>query len=330
MKSPVNVPHEVVEWKVSQLKAHPANGIFPDLSPHDFQAMVTDIRANGLQHPLEILPDGTLLAGHQRLRAVKKLKQETVACIVRKDLAALSPEEQEAYLLRDNLNRRNLSMLQRVRILYANLPIVEQLGRDRSLAGESPRETLLKMIEAQSGCSRKTALRWLAVAATPTPIQDAVEQGQLKLVDGEKFSHLKEKVQREAAQRIEAGESAQAVVNEVLGRQPAPSRGRNAKSLLGTLTKFVQKLESEPFQEGEARDVLRRLPTIIEQLSELQDSLAAQLPTLAAEAEAEFESQLEPRFAEILKDSSMLRPKRQKPRKNGLRLGPPRQLAAVG
>ncbi len=44
-------------WPIRKLKPHPRQSdTFPDLSE-------ADMKANGLQHPVEIFPDGTILAG---------------------------------------------------------------------------------------------------------------------------------------------------------------------------------------------------------------------------------------------------------------------------
>jgi len=54
----VNIEYQTVAFKAG----------FPDLSDADLDALAADMAANGLQHPIEILPGGVILAGHHRGR----------------------------------------------------------------------------------------------------------------------------------------------------------------------------------------------------------------------------------------------------------------------
>src|SRR5688572_12633190 len=91
-------------WPIRKLKPHPRQaGTFPDLSEADLAALTADMKANGLQHPVEILPDGTILAGHQRFLAAKALGWKTIDVIIRHDLAAGGEKAATAYFISDNL-----------------------------------------------------------------------------------------------------------------------------------------------------------------------------------------------------------------------------------
>ena len=58
------------KWKISKLKEHPKQtALFGNVSDAELAALVADIKANGLHDPVEILPDGVIVAGHQRVRA---------------------------------------------------------------------------------------------------------------------------------------------------------------------------------------------------------------------------------------------------------------------
>ena len=61
--------------------------MFGDLSQPELQALAADIKKNGLLQPIEVLPSGTVIAGHQRLRAVTLLGWDKVDCWLRHDLA---------------------------------------------------------------------------------------------------------------------------------------------------------------------------------------------------------------------------------------------------
>ena len=68
---------QLARWPIEQLKPHPRQtSLFSNLPDQAFKDLVEDLKVRGLQHPVEILPDGTLICGHQRWRAAKALGWE--------------------------------------------------------------------------------------------------------------------------------------------------------------------------------------------------------------------------------------------------------------
>jgi hypothetical protein len=57
------------DWR-KHLKVHPAAELFPPLAPDELQALVDDIRANGLQQPIVVDAEKRLLDGRNRLDAL--------------------------------------------------------------------------------------------------------------------------------------------------------------------------------------------------------------------------------------------------------------------
>ena len=55
--------------------------------PAEIEALARDMDENGLRDPVEVLPDGTLVTGHQRVRAAGLLGWEEIDVVVRHDLA---------------------------------------------------------------------------------------------------------------------------------------------------------------------------------------------------------------------------------------------------
>src|SRR5688572_7253711 len=83
------------EWRrLNDLKPHPLqSAYFDELSDSDLQDLAGDIAANGLRHPIEILarnraglPANTILAGHQRRRALLLNGETEAEVLVRYDL----------------------------------------------------------------------------------------------------------------------------------------------------------------------------------------------------------------------------------------------------
>jgi ParB-like chromosome segregation protein Spo0J len=126
---------KTAEWPLKSLKDHPRQREqFRDLGATDIDAFVADIQANGLKHPIEILPDGTILAGHQRVRAARALGWTTIRAVVRKDLAN-DAAAAEMFFISDNLNRRQLSLLDKVRCIRRAVRVGTTIAPSATRAG---------------------------------------------------------------------------------------------------------------------------------------------------------------------------------------------------
>lgn len=88
--------------------------------------MKEDIRKNGVKVELHILPDKTVICGHQRLQIAKELGIEHLRC---KTVHGLdSPDSVEEYVIKDNLLRRHMSTEQKY-IMIARLSKMYEIGR---------------------------------------------------------------------------------------------------------------------------------------------------------------------------------------------------------
>ena len=99
-----SVPPEVTEVRIGGLREHPRHReIDTQLSDAEIDLLAEDIRANGQQTPIEVTPDGVIVCGHQRVRALKKLGREVAAARVRHDLAGAGAAAVEERMINDNL-----------------------------------------------------------------------------------------------------------------------------------------------------------------------------------------------------------------------------------
>ena len=95
--------------------------LFHDEQTEYKEQLAKDIQERGILVPLIAKPDGTLLAGHNRLRIAQELKIALVP--VQYVEQTLSPSEERKFVINDNLLRRHLSQQQRLELyrkLYPN------------------------------------------------------------------------------------------------------------------------------------------------------------------------------------------------------------------
>lgn len=238
--------HQVgVKWKIARLKDHPQQAaMFGDVSEGELDALAADIRAHGLRHPVEVLPDGTVVGGHQRVRAAKKLGWKEIAVVVRRDLAAAGESAVEAHFIGDNFHRRQLTPLARARCLK-RLMELEQ-GKPSGRFGFAKTEELKARIGERMGVSLRSVNRYLLVLATPPEVQACFDAGGLSLVAAGKVALLPKSVQAEVARRIAAGERPTTVVGELTRSPTDPADPVRAFArLVSCLRKEVPRLKGQ-------------------------------------------------------------------------------------
>jgi ParB-like chromosome segregation protein Spo0J len=100
-----------------KLEPHPFSKLFPPISGDDFNALVTDIKANGLLQPI-VMYQGKILDGNNRYRAICQGNNEgryTVEEFKGTDAQA------QAYVISANIHRRHLHPEDRRKIIEALL-----------------------------------------------------------------------------------------------------------------------------------------------------------------------------------------------------------------
>ena len=93
--------------KVIELKEYEFNkDFFDDLPKGDYEALKKDIEKNGIKTELHLLPDFTVICGHQRLLVAKELGLKEVPV---KIVNIVGEDEIKEYVIKDNLLRRQLT-----------------------------------------------------------------------------------------------------------------------------------------------------------------------------------------------------------------------------
>jgi ParB family chromosome partitioning protein len=119
-----NMVQKTRKWTIARLKEHPKQAdLFGDVTDEELKALAENMRINGLQQPIEVLPDGTIVCGYQRVRAARVLGWKRIEVVVRDDLFRAGPLAVETRLIDDNFHRRQLSPLGRARCMKRHLEI---------------------------------------------------------------------------------------------------------------------------------------------------------------------------------------------------------------
>jgi len=95
----------------------------PPLSTDEFEALKADILANGIRDPIVVDEDGNILDGHHRYKICPDAPVRVVS--------GLSEAEKQAFVIRANMARRNLSPEQKKEVQRAQRKIAFQLKAEQ-------------------------------------------------------------------------------------------------------------------------------------------------------------------------------------------------------
>jgi ParB family chromosome partitioning protein len=94
---------QIEQIPIEKLKCHSKNEeYYSSLSEEKYEQIKHSIKENGIRDPLKVLPDYTIIAGHQRFRIAQELELTEVPVVI----MDISPEEAEYLLIADNDERR--------------------------------------------------------------------------------------------------------------------------------------------------------------------------------------------------------------------------------
>jgi ParB family chromosome partitioning protein len=280
---------EVEKWKLADLKTHPKQAqYFKDLPQQQLRRLAQSM-LKGYQ-AIEILPDGTILKGHQRVLAAKSLGWDAIDAVVRHDLQGQGEDAAEEALLEDNLCRRQLDPiekahgLKRLKELWSRRPNQERGGLARG--------DFRDYLGSEFRMSGRSVDRLLRLLQAPVEVQHAVSDGRLAAGLAEKVAGLPPAKREEVAAAIRAGDKPREVV-----RRFVPTVKRKHKKAWKALVAFEKVLEQGLADlEGrldevgpiwpEEQDILKRAGALIEQLLEQARRQPTEQPSLEEELRA--------------------------------------------
>nr|WP_328702016.1 ParB N-terminal domain-containing protein [Alicyclobacillus fructus] len=184
------------EMSIHRLKRHPKNEeYYADLTGEKYEELKRSIEVHGIRDPLKILPDGTILAGHQRYRIAKELGIEQVPVAI----YDVSPEEAEYLLIADNEERRGedndpMRKARRAKFLAEYWGV--QRGGDRRSKDQIGLLKTLDDIADSIGESKTNTKRLIKLNNLIPELQALVSSGKLGTSAAEQLAYLSPEIQR--------------------------------------------------------------------------------------------------------------------------------------
>lgn len=222
--------------KICDLKPYPLQAVyFTPPTKAEVTAMGQSLERNGLECPIDILPDGTILRGHTRVLGAEWAVWEEIDCWVRYDLLDQGEAAIERFFLEDNKNRRQLGRLELAHVAVRLAELENTTGRRRNGEG-----SVRNFLGEKFGLSGRTLDRNMSVLKAPLPIQHAWDKKQLSHADVRRVLESPEVVQGKIAERIANGELPKAVVNELAVARPAPKK--KLRTAIQSIPRSVQRV----------------------------------------------------------------------------------------
>lgn len=199
------------------LRYHPLANLFPLLDGEAFDALVADIEENGLQDPVVLHEDGSILDGRNRYRACQ-------AAGVDARMEMFHGPDPLAFVISKNLKRRHLNESQRA-MVAARLANMRQGERTDLEPSAKSRKVDQASAATRLNVSPRLVQSAKAVQEKATPeIKDAVDRGHLAVSAAAKAAALAPEVQQKIAAEAATGRAN--VVRTVIKRETRTLRER--------------------------------------------------------------------------------------------------------
>ena len=261
----------VVDWPIANLTEHPRQReLFAAPTEAQITALAADLQANGLVNPVEILSDGTLIAGHRRAAAATRLGWTTIRAWLRTDIEG-NPAAVETRLINDNLQRRQLGPLAVARC-YRHLKQLQQAGHAAGLRPDDRRDLRDQIGELLNLSSRHLDRLLQIVEHTPVEVQNAVEAGTLGIAAACQVATLSPEAKVTVAEAIRGGIPPADAVAAALPKK-LPSRFDADRAVIkfrGQLTTAIARLgprvKEVTRMSDDTRKALRQAVRLLERL----------------------------------------------------------------
>jgi len=267
---------------LAELHDHPQQAsIFSDISESELKELAEDMQERGQQDAIHCLPDGTLISGHQRVRAARSLSWDTISAVVRHDLGAADSPAVVEHLIQANLQRRHMDDLAIARS-YQRLKQIE-LATGRTRGSGKVRDAIAARLPGNH--SGRTLDRLERLLELPRDIQDMISAGSLTKSNAEKILQLTEDDQQIAYERLRDGVPVSRVLADrgLVRPSSTPSTAKKAEDLIGFLAdnldelqQHLEQLDRLQVRGADVGDVLQRASTFFAEWRDRNSALAEQ------------------------------------------------------
>ena len=225
--------------------------------------------------PIEITPDNTIITGHQRVAAAKKLGWTTIKARVRHDLVAEGEAAVTDRLIRDNLDRRQLSALDQIRCYQALKENAKKLPREKRVG--AAKGDLRDELAKRFSVSGRSLDRQLRLLKTPIEVQNAFAQKKITMTLAGRVAGAKPEIQKKIAKEIQAGTDPKSVVEKHVPKSVQKKVDDSAalNTFLRRLTKDIADLKS---RQGLYRPMSKVQRAILSEGIEVMRNLLANCP----------------------------------------------------
>ena len=226
---PVNNSDLIVNLPINAIKYHPKNHLyFKDLDKAMKDKLMEDMRDNGQINPIIVKKNDddtyTVLAGHQRLIAARRLNWQQIKAIV----IEVSEFEAEKLLIRDNLFRRHMGGMELARALDAYSKLSDNQTRKS-----------IRQIAEEIGENRNTVHFYIKLNTLIPEIQQLVDDKKLTPTAAQAFTSLNEEEQRKSYEAL--GESIVGIKKKELEEEIR----KQYESTISTVNEEKNRIEGE-------------------------------------------------------------------------------------
>jgi ParB-like chromosome segregation protein Spo0J len=129
-KTDLPKPHHTVGFTtITKIRINKEyENLIPPMTKEAFESLMSSIRESGQLEPITINNKGEVLGGHHRLRVCEKLHIEPLFEVKAFD----NPSHEKLYIIDVNLQRRQLTVAQRVQLSLKKKPILQELTKKNS------------------------------------------------------------------------------------------------------------------------------------------------------------------------------------------------------
>jgi ParB family chromosome partitioning protein len=273
--------HNMNYISINLLKCHPKNQeYYNDLPPEKYEEIKRSIEINGIRDPLKVLPDYTIIAGHQRFKIAQELELTQVPVVI----MDIDQKEAEYILIADNEERRQedndpIKKAKRAKFLKEYWGVKN--GRPKKLPQneEVNKETKTsKDIAEAVGTSSKNLNRLLKLNDLIPDLQNLVSAGKLGTCAAEQLSYLTKKDQQMLLDTL--GE-------EITHRTLVEVKELRSKVQEGSKTKtLMERKQAELLQQIE--DAEKTISEYEDQICQLEKQLEENEPEVIEKAPEDY------------------------------------------